>query len=429
MKRNEPALMIKTALLLLFAAAAAASDGVGIDAARIREDAPKVYLDGRDIDENYIKTEIPFVNYVRDPQDADIHLLITTQKTGSGGREYTMNFIGRNTFNELQNTIRYCSGSTDTIYEVRDGVVRTIKLGLAPYMAASSLAGSISVRFREQITYQHDSGGKWNHWIFHTSVRSSFDGQKTSNSASLSGSVTAERVTLESRTRIRFDGRYKENQYDFDDYVYTSTSERANVNALWVKSLGDHWSAGGWISAATSSYSNIDYTLQPQPAIEYNVFPYAESTRRQLRLLYKAGFEAVRYRERTIYDKRKESLFSESLAATLELTEQWGNARFTLEGSHYFHDFSKNKLTFFGELSLRVFRGFSFDISGHYSATHNQLNLPKGEVSTEDLLLRRKEMASDYSYFFSVGFGYRFGALFNNVVNPRFGASSSSRYD
>lgn len=422
MKKARLKLLINTIIVLLFTVEAAASDGVGIDVARIREDAPKVYLDGGHIDTDYIKTEIPFVNYVRDPQDADVHLLITTQKTGSGGVEYTMNFIGQHACKQLQNTIRYFSGSTDTRYEIRDGIVRTIKLGLAPYMAASSLARSMSVRFKDTITYQRPDGGKWNNWVFYTSLKSSFDGQKTNNSTSLSGSFTAERVTQENHLRIKLDGRYKENNYDFEDYIYTSTSERANLNSLYVKSFGDHWSAGGWISAATSSYSNIDYTLQPQPAIEYNIFPYAESTRRQLRLLYRTGFEYVRYRELTIYDKKKERLFSESLSATLELTEQWGNARFSLQGSHYFHDLSKNKLVFSGELSLRVFRGFSFDISGHYSATHNQLNLPKGEVSTEDLLLRRKEMASDYNYYFGIGFGYRFGDLFNNIVNPRFGA-------
>ena len=53
---------------------------------QLKEKAPKVYIDCLECDLDYIRTEITFVNYVRDRKEADVHILITTQDTGSGGR-------------------------------------------------------------------------------------------------------------------------------------------------------------------------------------------------------------------------------------------------------------------------------------------------------------------------------------------------------
>lgn len=49
--------------------------------------APFVYIDCRDCDYNFIRTELTFVNYVRDPEMADIHVFVTEEETGGGGRE------------------------------------------------------------------------------------------------------------------------------------------------------------------------------------------------------------------------------------------------------------------------------------------------------------------------------------------------------
>jgi hypothetical protein len=59
-----------------------------------RTDALRVFLDCGPCDENYLRTEITFINYVRDRKEADVHVLVTTQPTGGGGTEYTLKFIG-----------------------------------------------------------------------------------------------------------------------------------------------------------------------------------------------------------------------------------------------------------------------------------------------------------------------------------------------
>ncbi|MCJ7811862.1 hypothetical protein MUP95_00895, partial [bacterium] len=140
------------------------------DITNLQDQAPKVFIDGQGLDMNYIRTEITFVNYVRDPKEADVHILITTQGTGSGGREYTMAFIGQYNHENLQNTLKYFSNSTDTQDEVREGYVQILKLGLAPYVANTPMAEAVSVNF-QQIGQQEQNQrstavvtDKWDYW-------------------------------------------------------------------------------------------------------------------------------------------------------------------------------------------------------------------------------------------------------------------------
>lgn len=60
---------------------------------------------------------------------------------------------------------------------------------------------------------------------------------------------------------------------------------------------------------------------------------------------------------------------------------------------------------------------------GGASLIHDQLNLVKQDLTTDEILLQRKELATQYQFFTSFGFSYTFGSIYNNVVNPRFGNS------
>jgi len=52
------------------------------------KDAPKIFIDYDHIDMDYVKKNVTFVNYVTSSELADIYVLVTTNQTGSGGREY-----------------------------------------------------------------------------------------------------------------------------------------------------------------------------------------------------------------------------------------------------------------------------------------------------------------------------------------------------
>jgi hypothetical protein len=56
---------------------------------------------------------------------------------------------------------------------------------------------------------------------------------------------------------------------------------------------------------------------------------------------------------------------------------------------------------------------------------HNQLSIPKGDYSIEDVLLERAELETQFTYFASIGLSYSFGSIYNNVVNSRFGGGGN----
>jgi hypothetical protein len=386
----------------------------------LKKSAPKVFIDCRRCDRDYIRTEITFVNYVRDRQDADVHVLITTLRTGSGGQEYTMEFIGQKEYSQIRHTMRYVSNRTDVRDEVRKGYVEVLKKGLFPFVMHSPIAEHISILFEEELepTSVED---KWNFWIFNVGLRGGLSGEESTSERSVRGNFSANRVTPEMKLRLRVEGEFEEDRFDINGDSIVSTSSEKEAGGYYVKSLGDHWSAGSWVDLEASTYSNLDLQINLAPAIEYNFFPYYESTRRRLRVLYRLNYYHNNYIEETIFDKTSESLWGHSLDVTLEVKQPWGNASISVDGSHYFHDTSKNRVSLWGYMSIRLVRGLNLDVFGSYSRIHDQLNLPKGGATLDEILLRRRELATDYNYRISIGLSYTFGSVFSNVVNPRFG--------
>lgn len=391
----------------------------------LKKTAPRVYLDCGYCDLDYIKTEIPFVNYVRERMEADVHVLITTLATGSGGREYTLTFIGQNRFQGQDDVFRFFSHKTDTEEEIRAGLTGVLKIGLMAYVNRTPIREKIKVDFQNEQAAPGPKVDRWKSWVFSLSSSGYFSGEQAHASESIRGSFSANRVTKDMKFNFTASASYQHDRYTYEDQNLESNTRSFSGSGLLVKSLGEHWSAGFFYSVSSSTYSNHRLKLNISPAIEFDLFPYSESTRRQLRFLYKVGPTLARYYEETLYDKMKETLLSESLAITLDLREKWGSISTSVEGSHYFHDLSKHQVSIFNVISLNLVKGLNAYLFGGASLIHDQLSLPKGGATWEEVILQRKMLATSYNYFFAVGFSYSFGSIFTNVVNPRFGSVSS----
>jgi len=386
----------------------------------LRINAPKVFIDCRGCDRDFFRENITYVNYVRDRKDADIHVLITEQSTGSGGREYTFAFIGLKDFSGQEYTLVYASSPTDTRDEIRREQLEVLKRGIFPFIVETPVCQYIYMDFKKTLSPTAVTD-PWKFWVFSISLDGRWSGESTRTSQSIDINFSANKVTPDIKLRLGLSGEFDERTYDYEDEYIESIQDEKNFTGMMVKSIGNHWAAGGWIEAESSTYSNLDYHILAAPAVEYNVFPYSESTRRQLRFLYKIGWNSLNYIETTIFNKTKETLYNQSLTATLEIREPWGNISTSLEGSHYFHDFGKNRLEWWGNIDVRIFKGLSLDIFGRYDRIRDQLSLPIGDATLDEVLLQRKELATDYDYSISIGLRYTFGSVFSNVVNPRFG--------
>lgn len=386
----------------------------------LRKDALNIFMDASD----YIRKEIPYVNYVRDIKDARVYIISTSQRTGSGGIEFTYFLVGQHEFEGIRDTVSFVTTPDETTEGRRQKEVNTLKMGLMRYVAKTPLAKYMRISFSEPLS-ETVSSDKWNSWVFKTSLNGYLNGQKTYKSNYISGNLSASRITED--WKINLNARYYKNtsKYIIDENTVESSSDSKYLTALIVKSLSDHWSVGGSTAVGSSSYSNKKLYFNLMPGIEYDLFPYSESTRRQLRILYSAGISLVHYTDSTIYDKIKENLWLHTISASYEVVQKWGSIDFTLTYSNYFHDWSKNNLSLDGYLSLRVAKGLNVTFGGGASLIHDQLNLVKQDLAYDEILLRRKEIATQYQYFTSFGFTYTFGSIYNNVVNPRFGNSGS----
>ncbi len=410
--------------LFLIGSPASFAQAEQTDIEELKKDAPKVFLDCQSCDIDYIRTEITFVNYVRDRKEAQVHILITTQRTGSGGREYTISLIGQLDFEGINDIQKYFSEQTDTDDEIREGLTKALKIALTSYAAKTPIASRLNVFYTERAE-QKAIDDKWNNWVFRIGGNTKFDGQENLKSRSFNGSFSAARITENFKSTMSVSAEFENSDFVYGDHTIKSERRSMNFNGLFVKSISDHWSVGTFIRADSSIYDNVKFSINPSPAVEFNLFPYSEATRRQFRFLYRIGFHSISYREETIYDKTSENLWNQSLTATFDIKEKWGNISTSLTGSHYLHDMSKYRLNLFAMINVRIVKGLSFNVFGIASKIRDQLSLPKGEASLEDVLLQIKQLETEYSYFVSVGFSYTFGSIFTNVVNPRFGSSGS----
>ncbi len=80
---------------------------------------------------------------------------------------------------------------------------------------------------------------------------------------------------------------------------------------------------------------------------------------------------------------------------------------------------SKNRLSFESDLSWRVYKGLSVNFRSEMDIVRDQLSLPKGNISVEDILLQQRQLATSYGVSVTFGVSYSFGSIYNSVVNTR----------
>ena len=385
-----------------------------------RKSAPRVYVESAAPEAGTILKDIAFISPVRTREEADVEVRITSEASGTG-TDYTLAFKGLKDFGGTGQVLKYSAAKTDAADETRSGLTQTLKMGLMRYVARTDAGSRVRISLQEKVN-PTSVIDKWNFWVFSISVDGFFQGETSYKSRMTFGSLSVNRVTPGTKIRMSLGASHTGDEYVYEGETIKSASDNRSFEGLFVKSLDDHWSAGGYVSVDSSTFQNIRSRIDAAPAVEYDLFPYSESTKRQLRFLYRVGFSLARYREETIYDKTRENLLQEHLEVALELKKKWGTISTSFEASNYFHDFRKNQLELNGEISVRVFKGLSFNIHGGGARIHDQIFLPKGGATLEEVLLQRRQLRTNYDYFFSVGFSYSFGSIFSNVVNPRFGS-------
>jgi len=385
-----------------------------------RRVAVKIFLDCRGCDMNYIREEIPYVNYVRDVREAQVYILETDQNTGSGGRQYTYTFQGQGEFEGLNDTLIYTTSPDLTGTIIRGKRTNMLKMGLMRYVARTPLFNEIEISHNEELEAEEVTDN-WNYWVFELEISPRYTMEESYRRLDLNSSVQISRITPGLKFEVEVDYNYNRQRFIEDDYDTTYLRSSKSIENLIVKSITNHWSAGIMWDIQASTRNNYLFSSEFMPAVEYDLYPYSDATHRQLRFLYSAGVQFSNYIDTTLFNKKRETLYKHGLRIAYQVQEKWGSVNLSLNAFNYFHDFSKYRIELDAFLRIRIIKGLSLSVNGGAGYINDQLNLAKGELSEAERLLRLKEQASKYEIRGGVGLTYVFGSIYNNVVNPRFG--------
>jgi hypothetical protein len=383
-----------------------------------------VFLDCNMCDEEFIHTEITYVDWVRDRTAANVHLLVTTEGTGGGGTQFTLAFLGRLHFAGRGDTLHYASGPTATSDETRHGLAHALKAGLVPFLARTTLLERMDVSVApstekgSQPTTMHDP---WNFWVFTTSLNGNANGDRNNVFSNLNGSLNAKRTTDDWKTNLSMRESYNQSDFTIDTTKSTFIRRSYSLDQLTVRSVGPRWAVGITSSFGSSTFENKRFSFRASPAVEYDIFPYSESTRRMLTLQYAAGVEGFQYQQETIYGRLADTHPLHTLSLNLSQNQPWGSVSVGASGSQYLDATNLNSGSLFIGTNVRVYKGLNVSLTGNYSAIRNQIFLPRSDATEQEILLQQRQLATSYSYFVFFGINYTFGSLLNNIVNPRFG--------
>jgi len=387
----------------------------------LRRGAVRFFIDCRTCDMNYTREQIPYVNYVRDTREAEVYLFVSSQDAGSGGNQYTFVYEGQGRFLGMNDTLVYTSNPDESSTEVREKKTNMMKMGLMRYVARTPLANEIIIRNSTSIESE-EVVDRWNNWVFELETSPRYNAEESNNRLFFSNSINITKITPDLKFELEIDQNINTQRFYDDDGVETKYIRNSNrVDLLYVKSLGQHWSAGLRWDIGSSTSNNYDLNTEFLPSIEYDIYPYSESTHRQLRILYSVGYQYSNYADTTILNKTQEGLFKHELRVAYQVQKKWGSANVSFTGSNYFHDFSKNRLELDGYVRVRIVKGLSISVNGGIAYINDQLNLRGEELTEAERLLRLKEQATSFEIGGGVSFTYTFGSIYNNIVNPRFG--------
>ncbi len=395
--------------------------------------ALRAYLDCNDrgCDHDFFKTEMTWVNWMRERQDADFHLLVTSEQTGSGGRRYVLVAIGQRAFAGRTDTLEFSSAPNDAVDVIRTSMLRVIGQLLVPYAAKGAMGSRLT------ITYKAPDGGaaaagapardRWNFWTYSVSANGFLDGESRQSFLEMWTDLSANRTTEGWKIRFNANTSYGESKFTYDTgappvaVTFTAIRRSSNLSGMAVKSVSPHLSVGGRGIVSNTVFNNLDLATQVSAAVEWDYFPYKDFTRRKLAVLYTVGVRDLNYNIETIYGKTEETRPVHTLDATFGARQKWGQANVTLFGSQYLDGLKYYNAGIRGGIEMNLGRGLTFNVDGQLSRVRNQLYLPNEGLAPEEVVARLRSLQTNYRYFTFFGIQYRFGSIFNSVVNPRFG--------
>ena len=400
----------------------ASSPAQGTDDLRLR-----VFLDcpSGGCDRDYLVTELPFALWTQDRLDADIHLLITRLGTASGGGEYTFTFLGQRRFATRVDTLVSFVPPNSSDELRRREVARVIKIGLAPFAMRLPGGDRFSVLYTAPANAPaapalSSLNDPWDFWVYRLRLNGGGNAESRSSAYEVNANVNASRVTEVWKVSFNAGQQYRDSRFTLSD-----GSERrfflrsADASARMIRSVSDHWSVGTRAGTAFSEFSNTQASGSLDLSAEFNHYPWAQATSRQLVALVAVGGRYNDYYATTIYGRNAELLPVARAVIAGESRQVWGTVDAQARYTRYLHDSNTYSVSFTGRTNFRLSRGLSLELRGDAAKVNDQLYLPRGDATDDQVLTRQRALATAYRLSGSVGLSFTFGSIYNTIVNPR----------
>lgn len=390
-------------------------------AAQEKTDALRLYVDCSFCSLDYLRQHLPYLEYVRGRQLADVHLIASQWPTAARGKEVRYELIGQGRFAGLADSLRFVLPLNASENEQNEQLASEMENALIPFLAQTSLRQYLNVAYRQEKEASAATSDPWKNWVFTLSASGRYRQEAAFRSSSLRSNVTIRKVTPDIRLQAYNYLGWDENLFETEDGQVRSISRELYSSIVAIRSISNHWSCGGEVEFRSSFFDNLNFQNRYWAALEYNLFPYSESSRRQLRFSSELGYDYRHYNDTTIYNKIREGFMAFDLQLALELKEKWGEASSYVEMATFLNDPSRYELSLWAGLNLNLFQGLTLDLGCDLSFIRNQVGLPQSGLTKEEVLLQQRRQATNFRLASSLGFSYTFGSIYNNVVNPRFG--------
>ncbi len=342
-------------------------------------------------------------------------------------------------FQNYTDTLQFNTKPDATEFEQRDLMLKYLKTGLIPFIAKTAGVKNINIDLKTEENpdkeFIEDSltSDPWHSWVMRIGVDGNMNADANYKNTSYSGNISANRITEKMKIGMGIIWNRNKAMFTYEENGSTQkfvvNNHNWSINQYIVKSINEHWSWAGEIKFSQNSFSNSKSRVYLRPAIEFNIFPYKQVNNKLFTLSYGLTARSNNYYDSTIYNKTKEILYGHRATAYLSLNQKWGSTYAGLSYHNYFHNWSFFNLGVDLYANVRITGGLSVFFMAFGAITRDQIFLVKGNASPEEVLARRRQLASGYNYFSAIGISYRFGSKLNNVVNPRFDRSGSINDD
>ena len=382
---------------------------------------PKIFLQcPQTCFESYLHEELSYFDFVRATDLADITLVVVRHPAGNGGERFTVRVTQTATPIETTRTFTATASATDD--DKRSELVQVALRALHAALQTTHHERAFQLRMPERdVEALSRRDDPWDYWVLAPELNGAADGEAGHYWAELTGALTVRRITAASKLRIRGSYTRSLSGYDLEEEGWLRGDIYGwDTRGLYALSLGRHWALGVTATTKVSELENLEGHVHSGPIAEANLFPYAESQRRQLRAAYQVGAWHNAYFEPNEAALTHETRAYHALSLIADINEPWGSVQWIGQLNSFVATPELYRLSTGAIITLELWRGLAFSLEGEAAYVRDLINLRGRAITDAELILWTAQQRTDYTFDAGVSFVYTFGSVHNTIVNPRF---------